>query len=192
MSRVWWHARVLLAICALAAGTIGWAAAPVDGAGGGARPALIAAVGGAVLGAAQLGVRMLAGRAVLTHRSAELYVPPVVQAWQRAWAGIDALPWQQIMIVAVVVLEGLHRSRPWHTAVLGLVLLGYLLAVHLAETGARPSVLRRQLALIATGLGLAALSAGAALLPAAGAGSGWLSAIAAVAAVIAAGLALPV
>jgi len=46
--------------------------------------------------------------------------------------------------------------------------------------------------LLAAGLGLAALSVGAAALPASGPGSGWLAVIAAVAALLAAGLALPV
>ena len=36
----------------------------------------------------------------------------------------------------------MHPARPWHTAMLGAVLLAFLLTLHLAETGDRPSVLR--------------------------------------------------
>jgi hypothetical protein len=94
------------------------------------------------------------------------------------------------MTIAVLVLEALHPARPWHTVVLGVAVLGFLLALHLAESAAGPAVLRPQLPLIAAGLGLAAVSAGAALLPAAG--SGWLTVVAAAAAVLVAALALPV
>jgi hypothetical protein len=51
-------------------------------------------------------------------------------------------------------------------------------------------VLRPQLPLLAAGLGLAALPAGAAALPTAG--SGWLAVVAAIAAVLVAALILPV
>jgi hypothetical protein len=98
------------------------------------------------------------------------------------------------MIIAVLAVEALHRSRPWHTAVLGVVLLAYLLAVHLAETSAPVAALRPQLSLIAAGIGLTALSVGAAALSGTGLRSdaGWLAALAAVAAVIAAAMMLPI
>ena len=63
------------------------------------------------------------------------------------------------------MLEALHRSRAWHTGLLGAALLAYLFAVHLAESRARLAVLRPQAPLIAAGLGLLALAAGAAALP---------------------------
>jgi hypothetical protein len=77
---------------------------------------------------------------------------------------------------------------------LTVALLGYLLAVHLAETGAQPAVLRPQLPLLAAGLALAALAVGAAALPAlpAGSVSSVIRMVAATAAVLAAGLVLPV
>jgi hypothetical protein len=92
----------------------------------------------------------------------------------------------------VLGLEALHPARPWHTVVLGVVVLAFLLALHLAENTDGPAVLRPQLPLIVAGLGLAAVSAGAATLPAVSSGSGWLTAIAAAAAVLVAALALPV
>jgi hypothetical protein len=93
----------------------------------------------------------------------------------------------------VLVLEGLHRSRPWHTGLLGAALLAYLLAVHLAESRARLAVLRPQAPLIAAGLGLLALAAGAAALPAeTGSAASLMAVLAALAAVVVAGLVVPV
>ena len=104
------------------------------------------------------------------------------------------LPWAELMTVAALVLEVLHRSRPWHTAVLAVALTGYLLAVHLAETDARASTLRAQLPLLSAGLGLTALSIGAAALPglAVGPVATLIRIGAVVLAAVAAGLAVPV
>ena len=41
-------------------------------------------------------------------------------------------------LIAILWLEVLHPSRPWHTAVLGATLIAYLLATHLAESAASP------------------------------------------------------
>ena len=49
-------------------------------------------------------------------------------------------------------------SRPWHTLLLGVVLIGYLITLHLTETIGGPSVFRPQLPFLAAGLCLAALS----------------------------------
>jgi hypothetical protein len=107
---------------------------------------------------------------------------------------VTALPWAELMIVAVAVLEALHPARPWHTAVLGVALTGYLLAVHLAETRLSARLLRGQLPLLSIGVGLTALSAGAAALPGfpPGAAAAVVRIAVAVIAVIAAGLAIPV
>ena len=96
------------------------------------------------------------------------------------------------MVVAVLPLEVLHRSRPWHTGLLGVALLGYLLALHLAETSAEAGILRAQLPLIAAGIGLSALAVGNAELPWHG-GDLWpvIRVIAATAAVVAGGLTIP-
>jgi hypothetical protein len=98
------------------------------------------------------------------------------------------------MLVAALASEALHRPRPWHTAVLGAALLAYLLAARLAETAQPASALAPQLPVLAAGLGLLALAAGAAALPrlAPGPGAELLRVLAIVAAVIAGGLALPV
>src|ERR1022692_2368679 len=146
------------------------------------------------LSLAQLTDHILAsmpGRAPLRETA---FVPPIVRLWRRAENIGRITPWPEGMIVAVLALEALHHSRPWHTAVLGVVLLAWLLATHLAETAARPAALRPHRPLIIAGLGLTALSVGAAALPSSGLGAVaiWLAALAAVAAIIVAALALPV
>ena len=106
---------------------------------------------------------------------------------------ISEVPAAEGAAVAVLILEATHHSRPWHTGLLGAALLCYLLATHLAESRARLRVLRPQLPALAAGLGLLILGVGAALIPAAapGVASGLLRVLAAVAAIAAGALALP-
>lgn len=184
--------RPVLAVALLSAGAVTWAALPMAGATAGARPVLAVAVCCAALSLGQLADRIRSARLGPAPRQPDAYVTYAVRQWRSAVGVARNAPWAQATIVAVVALEALHPARPWHTAVLGAVLLGYLLALHLSESGDRPSALRHQLALAAAGVGLAALSAAAALLPAASTGSGWLSVAAALAAVAAAALVLPV
>ena len=182
--------RRIAPVAVLAAVGVVWAAVPMPGALPGARPALIVAIGSAALSLARLGLVVGAGRA---PELAGDFPPMLVGATRWVLTAARRIPWAQGMIIAVVALEALHPARPWHTAVLGLLLVGYLLALRLAETGVGTSVLRRQAPLLATGAALAALSIGAAVLPAAGPGSsGWLAALAAAAAVVAAALVLPI
>ena len=88
---------------------------------------------------------------------------------------------------------GAAPSRPWHTAILGAALVAYLLATHLAESGASPRALRPQRRVLAAGVVLLALGAGAGMLPAIspGAGSALLRLLAAAALITAGGLVLP-
>lgn len=174
------NARSLVAVSLLAAGALAWAALPMSGARAGARPLLIAAICCAVIGVARLAA---AGDAGVAGRSSK-----------EAIYALSAVPWPQLLILAVIGLEALHPRRPWHTAVLGVVLLGYLVALHVAESGARLAVFGAQLPLIAAGIALAAISVAATAFPASasGSGSGWLAVVAAVAAIVAAALALPV
>jgi hypothetical protein len=106
---------------------------------------------------------------------------------------ISEVPAAEGAAVAVLICEAAHRSRPWHTGLLGAALMCYLLATHLAESRARLRVLRPQLPALAAGLGLLILGVGAALIPAAapGVASGLLRVLAAVAAIAAGALALP-
>jgi hypothetical protein len=180
-----WRAIAVAAV--LAAVTVSWAAWPLSGGAAGTRLMLITAIG---CGAASL-AQVLAGRGgkqteaalgSLVHRTAD-YVLTVVRG----------TPWAETMVVAVLVLEVLHRSRPWHTGLLGVLLLGYLLAVHHAETRAGAGALRAQLPLIATGIGLSALTVSIAELRAVPGGvlSPAIRVIAAAAAVVAVGLVIP-
>jgi hypothetical protein len=115
----------------------------------------------------------------------------------RVWLGflmfIRVPPWEEGAAITIVWLEILHPSRPRHTAVLGAALIAYLLAVHLAESGASLAALRPQAPVLAAGACLLALGAGAGMLPAStpGAGSALLRVVAAVAVIAAAGLVLP-
>jgi len=180
--------RVTMAIAALlAAAAVAWSAFPLDSGGRGTRLALIAAIVTGVLSVAQVGlsgVPMLAAQslATATERMAE-----------RLLSGIRAAQWAEGMVVATLVLEALHPAPPWHTAALGIALLCYLLAVHLAETRSGPAVLRPQLPLIAAGVGLLALGVGAAAMPGLPTGTTSLLAggLAVVAAVFVAALTLP-
>lgn len=173
-----------------AAGLLGgaccaWAAVTVSG---GGQAALLAVA--AVCVAADL-VRIAA--AATPSGQADIFSSPAVRLRQWFRGAVTPLPAAEGAALAAMILEVAHPSRPWHTGVLGAALLCYLLATHLAESGAPPRVLRRQLPVLAAGLGLLVLGAGAAMLPAAGPGfgSGALRVLAAVAAIAAGILALP-
>ena len=178
-------ARIIGAAGLLAAACVVWSALPL-------RPGALAAVllavaiACALLSLARLALGPTSGEAGaylnVAQRSA-LNLADLARQW----------PWAEGMVVAVLVLEALHRSRPWHTGLLGAALLAYLFACHLAESRARPAVLRPQAPLIAAGLGLLALAVGAAALPSStGSAAEVLALVAAVAVIAVAGLAIPV
>ena len=124
----------------------------------------------------------------------ESYWPsPGVRAWRAFLDVVRQVPWEEGAVIGIAWLEGLHPSRPWHTAVLGAGLIAYLLVVHLAESDARLATLRPQARVLGLGAVVLALGAGAGMLPAAGAGagSGLLRLVAAGALIAAAGLVLP-
>lgn len=179
--------RAIAVVAVLAAVSVAWAAMPLSGGGAGTRVVLIAAIASA---AASMG-RLLAGSGgeqteaalgSLIRRTVD-YVLTIIRG----------LPWAETMVVAVLVLEVLHRSRPWHTGLLGVALLGYLLAMRQAEVGAGGAALRAQVPLIAAGIGLSALAVAIAEVRAVPGGdlSPVIRAIAATAAVVAVGLAIP-
>jgi hypothetical protein len=168
----------------LAAACVAWSAVPLT-AGGVGTAVLAAAIACAVLAAARLAL----GAAPVEPAA---FLNPAVRAGRALADLARGLPWAEGMVVAVLVLEALHRSPPWHTGLLGAALLAYLFATHLAETRARLSVLRRQAPLIMAGLGLLALAAGAATLPAGtGSTAELIAVLAALAAIVVGGLALP-
>jgi len=193
--RVWWrHSLIRLAAAAglLGAGCVAWAAAPVS-AGGPVAPLLTALSAACVAG----GIGQLAADRVPPPGPGSYRgMPGRLAGW--ALLRLRQLPWAEGTTLGALALELLHPARPWHTAVLGAALTGYLLATHLAESGtargAATAVLRGQAAVLVAGLGLLVLAAGSAALPSAGTGAAgaWLRVAAAVAAVLAGGLALPV
>jgi len=170
----------------LGAGCVVWAAVPLIH----ARYQTIA------LALASLGVVAGALRLALAEIAVaeDTYLQTAaVQFWIRALKVVRQVPWEEGTLVAVLWLEVLHPARPWHTAMLGAGLIAYLLATHLAESGASPGVLRPQVRVLALGVGLLALGAGAGMVAAAGpgAGSALLRLVAAGALITAAVLVLP-
>jgi hypothetical protein len=177
----------IAAASALATGVILWSAFPLSTSRAGTRPALAVAIVAAVMSIAQLAA------AAIGNRDSDGF-GALAQAAQWLTGLVKILPWAELLIVAVLVLEVLHASRPWHTALLGVALTGYLLAVHLTETRAGASVLRAQLPLLCAGIALTALSVGAAALPhfMASPADDAIRIVVLVAAVVAVGLAVPV
>jgi hypothetical protein len=174
------------AVALLSAVMIAWATLPVAGAKPGIRAALVVAV---ICAVASL-VHLALGDTVI---GGDVFDSMPVRLAAQAAHIIRTVPWSEAMIIAVLTLEALHHSRPWHTAVLGVALLAYLFAAHLAETATRPGILRPQLPVIAAGLGLLALAVGAAALPQLNAGPApeLLRVLATIAAILAGALALP-
>jgi hypothetical protein len=148
----------------------------------------------AVICAAVAGIASLAQLALAGTAPWDQPVTIADRIIERLVSGIRKLPWAEIVLVAVLALEVHHPARAWHTGLLGVGLLGYLFAVHLAETQARVSVLRPQLPLLAAGVGLLALSVGAAAVPTlpAGSASAVVRVVAVAAAVVAGVLVIPV
>jgi hypothetical protein len=191
---LWRHSVLRLAAVAglLGAGCVAWAAAPA-GPAGPAAPLITALAAVCVTG----GIGQLAvARVALPGPGSYPGMAGRLAGW--ALLRLRQLPWAEGTVLGALALELLHPARPWHTAVLGAALTGYLLATHLAESttvrGEATAVLRGQAPVLAAGLGLLVLAAGSAALPLAGSGAAgvWLRVAAAVAAVLACGLALPV
>ena len=184
MTRSWIAVRAAAAL--LGAGCVVWAAAPLVHQGW-ANLALVLAITGVAAGALRLA---LAG---IPAPEDTFLLPVPVRAWLRFLEMLRRVPWEEGAVVALVWLEVMHRSRPWHTAVLGAALIAYLLATHLAESDAFPGALRPQVRALAVGAGLLALGAGAGMLHATGpgAGSALLRLVAAGALIAAAALVLP-
>lgn len=164
-----------------------WAAVPLRGAGW-APFALVVAAVCVAMGSLRLAL-------LEVPESEETYYLGLPErAWHNFLALVRLLSWEEVGCAAVLWLEVLHPAHPWHTAVLGAALVAWLLAVHIAESGAAArALLRRQARVLAAGLGLLALGASAAVLPgtSSGAGAAALHILAVVAVIAAAILVLP-
>ncbi len=180
--------RTVAATALLAVIMISWAAYPLDTGRPGTRITLVVAIAAGVVAVAQVVL------VTVPPRDSNAYDPFYLRHADGLLAFIRGIPWPEVLVVALLVLEALHRSKPWHTGILGVALLAYLFAVHLAETGARPSVLRAQLPVIAAGIGLLAVAVGVASVHEATTGPAFtaMRVVAVVAAVVAAALVVPV
>jgi phosphatidylserine synthase len=179
-----------LAAALLGAACVGWTAVPPRHTGL-AGFALVVSIIAVTAGALRLAL------ADVPEPEDKFFPSAPVRAWLTFIGLLRALPWEEIAVVALLWLEVQHPARtsaPWHTAALGFGLVAYLLAVHIAESGAPTGLLlRRQAKVLLAGACLLALGAGFAMLPAAGpgAGSALLRVLAAAAVVAAAALVLP-
>ena len=95
----------------------------------------------------------------------QAFETPADRAIRIALTVLRGIPWPEVLVAAAAALEALQSARPWHTGVLGLALLGYLFAIHLAERNASVGSLRNQVPVIVAGLALAALAVAASTLP---------------------------
>ena len=186
-SRTLTAAAPRLAAVLLGAACVAWTAIPPRHTGL-ATLALVVSIIAVVAGALRLALADV-------PQPADGFFPSApVRTWLTFLAVLRGLPWEEIAVVALLWLEVQHPARPWHTAALGFGLAAYLLAVHIAESGAAAGpLLRRQAKVLLAGACLLALGAGFAMLPAAGpgAGSALLRVLAAAAVVAAAALVLP-
>ena len=176
-----------LAAMLLGAACVAWTATPLV-AGGWAKTALAVAIVAVVAGALRLAF------ADLPQPEDQFFLPGYARAWLLFLSALRVLAWEETAVVALLFLEIQHQARPWHTAALGAGLLAYLLATHIAVSGAAAApLLRRHGKLLVAGACLLALAAGFAMIPAAspGAGSAVLRVIAAVAVIAATALVLP-
>jgi phosphatidylserine synthase len=176
-----------LAAVLLGAACVAWTAVPPRHTGL-AAVALVVSIIAVVAGALRLAL------ADVPQPEDGFFPSAPIRTWLTFLAVLRGLPWEEIAVVALLWLEVQHPARPWHTAALGFGLAAYLLAVHIAESGAPAGrLLRRQAKLLLAGACLLALGAGFAMLPAAspGAGSALLRVLAAAAVVAAAALVLP-
>jgi len=176
-----------LAALLLGAACVIWTALPPRHTGL-ADLALVVSITGVAAGALRLAL------ADVPQPADEFFLSAATKVWLTFLAALRGLPWEEIAVAAILWLEVQHAARPWPTAALGVGLVGYLLAVHIAETGAPAGqLLRRQAKVLVAGACLIAVGAAFAMLSATGPGasSALLRVLAAAAVIAAAALVLP-
>ena len=180
--------RNIVSVALLGTACILWSAIPLGGTGAPGALLVVVAAACVLAGLARL-VRNDAAR-----RRQSIFPGLLVSLVDWADALLMGLGWETGAAVSVVVLETLHQSRPWHTGLLSVAVICYLLAVHQAESAVPAGVFRSQAKVLVTSLVLLVLVTGVAMVPSARAGalSGWLDVVAALAAMTAGALALPV
>ena len=174
------------AVALLGAACTAWAAVPLRGTGEGGVLLVVAAACCVLVGA----IRVLRKDA-----ADDGGVFPSAPFHFAEWAQglLVAGEWETFAAIAMVVLETLHPSRPWHTGLLAIGIASYLLAVHRAEAVVPAAVFRGQARGLVASLALLVGATGVAMVPAARTGTLpiWLEVLAALAAMAAAALALP-
>jgi len=180
------HAGPRIAALLLGVVAVAWAAAPLLGAG---WPGFALTVAACCVAAGSLRLALQD----VPEPAEALFLSAPERVARTALGLVRLLSWEEIGCAALLWLEVLHPARPWHTAVLGALLVAWLLTVHVAESGARPGgLLRRQAKILIAGACLLALGAAAAFLPGATSGAGAaLHVLAAMAVIAAAVLVLP-
>jgi hypothetical protein len=178
--------KYITVVALLGATSIVWGAVPLPGTG---APGVLLLVVAAVCVAA--GLLRLARKD--TGRRERYMLPGAFTAL--AHSANDLLlraGWETGAAVAVVVLEAMHPSRPWHTGLLAVVVTCYLLAVHQAESAIPAGALKGQARVLLASLALVVVATAVAMVPASAAEPGWLEILAALAAMTAGALALPI
>ena len=176
-----------LAAMLLGGACVVWTATPVLHTGL-AQLALVVAIVAVVAGALRLAF------IDVPQPEDQFFLPGYLRSWLTFLQLLRAPAWEETAVVAILWLEVQHPLRAWHTAALGAALFAYLLATHIAESGAPAApLLRRHWRLFVAGACLLALAAGFAMIPATtpGAGSAILRVIAAAAVIAATVLVLP-
>jgi hypothetical protein len=178
--------RYIIAVALLGAICVIWAAVPLGGTG---TPGVLLLVVAAICICA--GLLRLVRKDTDKH---ERYVFPGVLGGLANSANDVLLRtgWETGAAVSVVVLEALHPSRPWHTGLLAIAVVCYLLAVHQAESAIPATVFRGQGRVLLASMTLVVVATAVAMIPASSTQSGWLEILAALAAMTAGGLALPI
>ena len=176
-----------LAAMLLGGACVVWTATPVLHTGL-AQLALVVAIVAVVAGALRLAF------IDVPQPEDQFFLPGYLRTWLTFLQLLRTPAWEETAVVAILWLEIQHPLRAWHTAALGAGLFAYLLATHIAESGAASApLLRRHWRLFVAGACLLALAAGFAMIPATppGAGSAILRVIAAAAVIAATVLVLP-
>jgi cation transporter-like permease len=176
-----------LAAMLLGGACVAWTATPLLHKGL-AQLALVVAIVAVVAGALRLAF------ADVPQPEDQFFLPGYQRTWLTFLQFLRLPAWEETAVVAILWLEIQHPLRAWPTAALGAGLVAYLLATHIAESGAAAGpLLRGQAKTLLVGACLLALGAGFAMITASapGAGSSVLRVIAAFAVIAATALVLP-
>jgi hypothetical protein len=177
--------RYIVPVALLGAVCVVWAAVPLKGTG---APGVILLLVSSTCVAA--GVLRLT-RKDTGQREKYAFPGPFMRLLLSANDVLLRAGWETGAAVSIVVLEAMHRSRPWHTGLLAIAVVAYLLAVHRAESAVPAAVFRGQTRVVVTSLALVVVATAVAMVPSSATESGWLEILAALAALTAGALALP-